>query len=155
MIWYNSKIFFKCVWPFRDVTHWRVKNDIYAAINLPEITPWAQAVNCTYIRRSEDVQDVFWTSYVRAVYGLCQVVLILLSTLLRRLWRQIFTRIFFTTEWNTLEYSIMQFEIWNVLKCSKTYGMFRPKYIVTRKRMFGKEYSVIQINGFIISNRWV
>ena len=28
-------------------------------------------VNWTYIRRSEDVQYVFWTSYVRSVYVLC------------------------------------------------------------------------------------
>ena len=115
MIWYNSKIFFKCVWPFRDVTHWRVKNDIYAAINLPEITPWAQAVNCTYIRRSEDVQDVFWTSYVRAVYGLCQVVLILLSTQYKY---KFFTWIYYTNGWITSKVAptyvtIMPFTILN------------------------------------------
>ena len=34
-------------------------------------TPWAQDVNWTYIKRSEDVQDVFWTSYVRSIYVLC------------------------------------------------------------------------------------
>ena len=38
-------------------------------------TQWTQDVNWTYIRRSEDVQDVFWTSYVRSIYvclfGLC------------------------------------------------------------------------------------
>ena len=28
-------------------------------------------VNWTYIRRSEAVQDVFWTSYVRWIYVLC------------------------------------------------------------------------------------
>ena len=31
-------------------------------------TPWTQDVNWTYIRRSEDVEDVFWTSYVRLIY---------------------------------------------------------------------------------------
>ena len=30
-----------------------------------------QGVNWTYIRRSEDVQDVFWTSCVRSIYVLC------------------------------------------------------------------------------------
>ena len=34
-------------------------------------TPWTQGVNWTYIRRSEDAQDVFWTSYVRSIYALC------------------------------------------------------------------------------------
>ena len=31
-------------------------------------------VNWTYIRRSEDVQDVFWTSYVHSIYVLCLLV---------------------------------------------------------------------------------
>ena len=34
-------------------------------------TPWTQDVNWTYIRRLEDIQDVFWTSYVRSIYVLC------------------------------------------------------------------------------------
>ena len=34
-------------------------------------TPWTHDVNWTYIRRSEDVQDVFWTFYVRSIYVLC------------------------------------------------------------------------------------
>ena len=34
-------------------------------------TPSIQDVNSTYIRRSEDVLDVFWTSYVRSIYVLC------------------------------------------------------------------------------------
>ena len=34
-------------------------------------TPWAQDVNGTYIRRSENVLDVFWTSCVRSIYVLC------------------------------------------------------------------------------------
>ena len=33
--------------------------------------PQIQYLNWTYIRRSEDVQDVFWTSYVRSIYVLC------------------------------------------------------------------------------------
>ena len=32
---------------------------------------WRQGVNWAYIRRSEDAQDVFWTSYVRSIYVLC------------------------------------------------------------------------------------
>ena len=35
------------------------------------ITPWTQEVNSTYIRRLEDVQDVFWTSYVLLIYVRC------------------------------------------------------------------------------------
>ena len=34
-------------------------------------SPWIQDVNLTYIRLSNDVQDVFSTSYVRSVYILC------------------------------------------------------------------------------------
>ena len=34
-------------------------------------TPWTQDVNWTDIRRWEDVEDVFWTSYVRSIYVLC------------------------------------------------------------------------------------
>ena len=35
------------------------------------VTPQTQDVNWTYIRRSEDAQDVLWTSYVRLIYVLC------------------------------------------------------------------------------------
>ena len=35
------------------------------------ISPKTQDVNWTYIRRSENVQDVIWTSYVRSIYVLC------------------------------------------------------------------------------------
>ena len=34
-------------------------------------TPWTQDANWTYVRRSEDVLDVFWKSYVRSIYVLC------------------------------------------------------------------------------------
>ena len=34
-------------------------------------TPWAHDENWTYKRRSEEVQDIFWTSNVRSVYILC------------------------------------------------------------------------------------
>ena len=33
--------------------------------------PYTQDVNWMYIRRSEDVLGVFWTSYVRSIYVLC------------------------------------------------------------------------------------
>ena len=32
---------------------------------------WPQDVNWTYLKRSEDVLNIFWTSYVRSVYVLC------------------------------------------------------------------------------------
>ena len=35
------------------------------------VTPWAQDVNWTYIKRSEDAQGVFWKSYVRSIYVVC------------------------------------------------------------------------------------
>ena len=34
-------------------------------------SPYTQDVNWTYIRRSEDEQDICWTSYVRSIYVLC------------------------------------------------------------------------------------
>ena len=34
------------------------------------ISPWAHDVNWMYIRRSEDIQDIIWTSYVRLTYVL-------------------------------------------------------------------------------------
>ena len=38
----------------------------WASLHLLQYTsPWIQGVNWTYISRSEDVLDVFWTSYVR------------------------------------------------------------------------------------------
>ena len=43
------------------------KNFSYFA---PSIT-WAQEVNWTYIRCSEDVLDIFQTSYIRQIYVLC------------------------------------------------------------------------------------
>ena len=33
-------------------------------------TFWAEDASWTYIRRSEGVQDVFWTFYVRSIYVL-------------------------------------------------------------------------------------
>ena len=34
-------------------------------------TPWTQDVNWAYIRRSEDILDLFWMSYVRSICVLC------------------------------------------------------------------------------------
>ena len=55
--------------------YYGITNDlIYTAqysVNCLAISPWTQDVNWKYIRHSEDVQDVFWTSYVRSVYVLC------------------------------------------------------------------------------------
>ena len=36
------------------------------------ITLWTQDIYWTYIRRSEDVQDVFWTSYVLCLRNSCK-----------------------------------------------------------------------------------
>ena len=33
--------------------------------------PWTQDLNWTYIRRSEDGLDVFWTSYTHSVHVMC------------------------------------------------------------------------------------
>ena len=37
------------------------------------LTSWTQDVKWTYMRRLEDVLEVFWTSYVRSAYVLCPV----------------------------------------------------------------------------------
>ena len=47
------------------------KNNYFPSKGLIELTPWTQDVNWTYIRRSEDVLDVCWTSYIRSIYVLC------------------------------------------------------------------------------------
>ena len=46
-------------------------NTATANLSIKKPSPLTQHVNWTYIRRSEDVLDVFWTSYVRSVYVLC------------------------------------------------------------------------------------
>ena len=43
----------------------------FAKLTGKHLSPWTQGVNWTYIRRSEDVQDIFWTPYVRSIYVLC------------------------------------------------------------------------------------
>ena len=44
----------------------------HMVLNIPNlrVSPWTQDVSSTYIRRSEDVLNVFRTSYVRSVYVL-------------------------------------------------------------------------------------
>ena len=46
-------------------------------------SPSIQDVNWTYVRRSEEVQDVFRTSYVRSIYVLCPGV-----NIRREIWRR-------------------------------------------------------------------
>ena len=48
-----------------------VKNAHGRVLLLLKWSQQTQDVNQTYIRRSEDVLDVFWTSYVRSIYVLC------------------------------------------------------------------------------------
>ena len=49
---------------------WHFPRDTWL-FKLLKASPLTQDVNWTYIRRLEDVQDVFWTSHVRSVYVLC------------------------------------------------------------------------------------
>ena len=42
------------------------------------MSPWTHYIKWTYIKYSEDVFGVFWTSYVRSIYALCLGRLILL-----------------------------------------------------------------------------
>ena len=46
-----------------------INQPLTVPINQPLTVP--QDINWTYIRRSEIVLDVFWTSYVRSIYILC------------------------------------------------------------------------------------
>ena len=50
-----------------NVAHYFEFNPFFVLIS----TPQTQDVNWMYIRRLEDVQDVFWTSYVSSIYVLC------------------------------------------------------------------------------------
>ena len=34
-------------------------------------TPWTEDVNWTYVRRSEEILDLFWSSYTLSIYVLC------------------------------------------------------------------------------------
>ena len=52
--------------------HWDIYLQFYIWDNyLVFLTPWTQEVNLTYITGSENVQDVFWTPYIRSIYVLC------------------------------------------------------------------------------------
>ena len=44
---------------------------VFSSILQQYCSTWTQDVNWTYKRRSEDVLDVFWTSYARSIYVLC------------------------------------------------------------------------------------
>ena len=53
------------------VNYWRKDLSLFCCSG-NNVSPWTQDVNWTYKRRSKDVQDVFWTSYVLSVYTLCR-----------------------------------------------------------------------------------
>ena len=55
----------------RDIASGREKRQFGLLQVLKFHTPWTQWENGTFIRRSEDVYDIFWTSYVRPIYVLC------------------------------------------------------------------------------------
>ena len=44
---------------------------VFSSILQQYCSTWTQDVNWTYERRSEDVLDVFWTSYAHSIYVLC------------------------------------------------------------------------------------
>ena len=56
---------------YRETMNTNVLCFILASVDRIDYTLWAQEVNWTYIRRSEDVLDVFLTSYVHSIYVLC------------------------------------------------------------------------------------
>ena len=92
---------------------------IWEIMILEEPSPQTQDVNWTYIRRWEDVLDVFWTSYVRSIYVLCLrrlclkvldisgpkafLVTLLVSTLINRL---------FASQYNTEQKSNFTSKSW-------------------------------------------
>ena len=43
----------------------------YSLTHILHYTQYTQGINWTYLGGSEDVLDVFWTSYVRSFYVLC------------------------------------------------------------------------------------
>ena len=61
----NTENFHAISWKELLALHDDIINVIQSSSNL------AQDVNFTHIRCSEDVLDVFWTSYVRSIYVLC------------------------------------------------------------------------------------
>ena len=64
-MWKKENVFAKC--SIIEMFDKILNTPLYAKFDIP----WTQNVNWTYLRRSEDVQDVFWTSYVRSIYVLC------------------------------------------------------------------------------------
>ena len=64
----------KQTWLFKFGFTEQVKHpDTSVNVEAEDDTSWTQDVNWTYIRRSQDVHDVFWTSYVHSIYALCPV----------------------------------------------------------------------------------
>ena len=68
---YNSKQFQKLLlqnWNF-FLVFYDTFSSKYFILNIrgSSMIPLTQDVNWTYIRHSEDVQDIFWTSYVRSI----------------------------------------------------------------------------------------
>ena len=49
---------------FLDIQEIKNNDEIYT------VSSGTQDVDWTYMGRSEDVQDVFWTSYIRSIYVL-------------------------------------------------------------------------------------
>ena len=62
------------MWPNPQETKELFNGNLHFLCNAPDThigAPWTQEVNWTYTRRSEGVQNVFWTFYVRSIYVLC------------------------------------------------------------------------------------
>ena len=53
-----------------DICNVHFSNHVNQSYFCVYLSPWTQDVNWTCIRRSENVLDIFWTSYVRSMYGL-------------------------------------------------------------------------------------
>ena len=106
------------------------------------ISPQTQGVNWAYIRRSEDVQDVFWMSYVRSIYVLC-----LRACLNNGFWQGSFVRIcwvFNRSAWTKKLYPsffkkafVFRFKVIRALKIS--YQFFKQRAIFQKSLLFLEE----------------
>ena len=65
----SSEKAYQCSYPQVACIAWQVKAIFRYNPWVP--TPWAQYINWTHIKSSEGINDIFWTSYVRATYALC------------------------------------------------------------------------------------
>ena len=66
-------VFFQVRWKLQWGHYLQLISEIFSlSAQIPVVlgSPWTQDVNWKYTRRSEDVQDIFWTSYVRWIYVL-------------------------------------------------------------------------------------